>query len=73
VTGPMAGDVSGASGSPLPTGTVTFLRTDVEGSMKLTHALGSRWDAVNAEHVGLIRAAIEREGGVTVRPPRTDA
>ena len=35
--------------SDLPTGTVTFLRTDVEGSMALARALGARWDEVNGD------------------------
>jgi predicted ATPase/class 3 adenylate cyclase len=51
----------------LPTGTVTFLRTDVEGSMAMARALGSRWDAINATHLGLIRAAVDAHGGVCVR------
>ena len=51
----------------LPTGTVTFLRTDVEGSMRLVRALGSRWDEINAIHLGLIRSAVEDHGGVVVR------
>ncbi|MBA2373078.1 MAG: adenylate/guanylate cyclase domain-containing protein, partial [Chloroflexi bacterium] len=51
----------------LPTGTVTFLRTDVEGSMSLVHALGSAWDGVNATHLGMIRRAVDDHGGVTVR------
>ena len=51
----------------LPTGTVTFLRTDVEGSMALSRALGSRWDALNDRHLGLIRSAVEAAGGVVVR------
>ena len=38
--------------SDLPTGTVTFLRTDVEGSMGLARALGPAWDEVNAAHLG---------------------
>ncbi len=53
--------------SPLPTGTVTFLRTDVEGSMALARALGSRWDAVNAEHLAVLRQAVEAHDGVPVR------
>jgi len=52
---------------PLPTGTVTFLRTDVEGSMALALALGTDWDAVNAIHLGLLRDAVGRHGGVCVR------
>ena len=51
----------------LPTGTVTFLRTDVEGSMALARALGDRWDAVNAVHLGIIRGAVNAHAGVCVR------
>ena len=51
----------------LPTGTVTFLRTDVEGSMRLARALGPQWDDVNAIHLGIIRAAVDARGGVVVR------
>ena len=52
---------------PLPTGTVTFLRTDVEGSMRLARALGSGWDALNATHLEMIRGAVEAHDGVPVR------
>ena len=51
----------------LPTGTVTFLRTDVEGSMRLARALGRDWDAVNGRHLDLIRAAVEANDGTVVR------
>jgi predicted ATPase/class 3 adenylate cyclase len=51
----------------LPTGTVTFLRTDVEGSMGLALALGSDWDGINGTHLGLLRDAVERHDGVCVR------
>ncbi|MEO8437775.1 MAG: AAA family ATPase, partial [Chloroflexota bacterium] len=51
----------------LPTGTVTFLRTDVEGSMRLARELGSSWDAVNAAHMEILREAVDRRGGVCVR------
>lgn len=51
----------------LPTGTVTFLRTDVEGSMAMAGSLGTRWDEINAAHLGLIRRAVDRLGGATVR------
>jgi predicted ATPase len=51
----------------LPSGTVTFLFTDVEGSTKLLHALG---DAAYAdalgEHRRLLREAFARHGGVEV-------
>jgi predicted ATPase len=51
----------------LPSGTVTFLFTDVEGSTKLLHELGAEEyaDAL-AEHRRVIRAACTREGGVEV-------
>jgi class 3 adenylate cyclase len=41
----------------LPTGTITFLFTDVEGSTKLLHALG---DAAYAETLAEHRAALRR-------------
>jgi predicted ATPase len=51
----------------LPTGTVTFLFTDVEGSTKLLHELGaeSYADAL-AEHRRVVREACAAEGGVEV-------
>jgi predicted ATPase len=51
----------------LPSGTVTFLFTDVEGSTKLLHALGdAAYAEVLAEHRRLLRAAFARHGGVEV-------
>ena len=51
----------------LPTGTVTFLFTDVEGSTKLLHELGAEAyaDAL-AEHRRVLREAIRADGGVEV-------
>jgi predicted ATPase len=51
----------------LPTGTVTFLFTDVEGSTKLLHELGAEAyaDAL-AEHRRVIREACAAAGGVEV-------
>ena len=43
------------TGRRLPTGTVTFLRTDVEGSMALARALGRDWDALNERHLAADR------------------
>ena len=51
----------------LPTGTVTFLRTDVEGSMRLVRELGPAWDAVSVSHMGIIRREIDEHGGISVR------
>jgi len=51
----------------LPTGTVTFLFTDVEGSTKLLNEFGAeRYGEELAEHRRLLREAIERHGGVEV-------
>jgi predicted ATPase/class 3 adenylate cyclase len=53
--------------SALPTGTVTFLFTDVEGSTKLLHELGAEAYAEElAEHRRLVREACESRGGVEV-------
>ena len=51
----------------LPTGTVTFLFTDVEGSTKLLHELGAEaYAEALAEHRRVIREACAAEGGVEV-------
>jgi predicted ATPase/class 3 adenylate cyclase len=51
----------------LPTGTVAFLFTDIEGSTMLAQALaGSRWEALLARHRELIRAAVAAFDGVEV-------
>ena len=59
---------SGRSGTgTLPVGTVTFLRTDVEGSMRLVRSLGPRWDEINERHVAVISAVVAGAGGTVVR------
>jgi predicted ATPase len=51
----------------LPTGTVTFLFTDIEGSTRLLHELGAEgYAAALAEHRRVIREACASEGGVEV-------
>jgi predicted ATPase/class 3 adenylate cyclase len=51
----------------LPTGTVTLLFTDVEGSTRLLHRLGAKdYAEALAEHRRLLRAAFTRHGGVEV-------
>src|SRR6266550_4076101 len=50
----------------LPTGTVTFLFTDIEGSTRLLQALGERYVAVQGEHAAIVRRAIAEGGGVEV-------
>jgi predicted ATPase len=51
----------------LPTGTVTFLFTDVEGSTRLLHELGeARYAEVLAAHRSVVRLACARHAGVEV-------
>ena len=54
-------------GLDLPSGTVTFLFTDIEGSTKLLHELGPEAFAeALAEHRRVLRAAFGAQGGVEV-------
>lgn len=46
-----------------PEGTIALLFTDIEGSTRLAHALGSGWAGVLADHHALIAAAIAAEDG----------
>ena len=46
-----------------PTGTVTFLLTDVEGSTELVRRLGEGWPAVAGDHRRLLREAVAAAGG----------
>ncbi len=51
----------------LPTGTVTFLFTDVEGSTRLLHEVGAeRYAQALAEHRAVVRHASDGQGGVEV-------
>ena len=54
-------------GTDLPTGTVTLVFTDIEGSTRLLHELGAEAfaDAL-AEHRRILREAFGRHGGVEV-------
>ena len=47
----------------LPTGSVTFLLTDIEGSTALLQRLGDRYAALLAEVRAIIRGAMHRAGG----------
>jgi predicted ATPase/class 3 adenylate cyclase len=51
----------------LPTGTVTFLFTDIEGSTLLLQELGDAYGAVQDDHMRLMREAIASGGGVEIR------
>ncbi|HLJ81777.1 MAG TPA: adenylate/guanylate cyclase domain-containing protein [Ktedonobacterales bacterium] len=50
----------------LPTGTVTFLFSDIEGSTRLLQQLGSHYAEVLAAHQGLVRAAFAAHDGQEV-------
>jgi class 3 adenylate cyclase len=49
--------------TPLPTGTVTFLFTDIEGSTQLWEQHPEAMRLGLARHDGLLRIAIESHGG----------
>ncbi len=49
--------------SDLPTGTVTFLFTDIEGSTKLARAQPETWESLRGRHNAILRGAIESNGG----------
>ncbi len=48
----------------LPTGTVTLLFTDIEGSTALAERLGDEWPALLADHHRLLREAFDGNGGL---------
>jgi YVTN family beta-propeller protein len=49
--------------SGLPTGTVTFLFTDIEGSTQLLRRLGPAYSVALSEHQEIVRAAVAAHGG----------
>lgn len=50
----------------LPTGTVTFLFTDIEGSTRLAQELGDGYPAVLREHRRVLRADFAEHNGAEV-------
>lgn len=55
-----------ARAASLPTGTVTFLFTDIEGSTSLVQELGDEYGALLAEHCRIVRDAIDSAGGTEI-------
>ena len=49
--------------SMLPTGTVTFLFTDIEGSTKLAQSHADKWEPARARHHAILQSAIESNNG----------
>ena len=57
-------NTSAAETRDFPTGTVTFLVTDIAGSTRLVHQLGAeRYAAAHADSCRLVRAAVAAHGG----------
>jgi class 3 adenylate cyclase len=54
-------------GAELPTGTVTFLFTDLEGSTRLWEEHPEAMKEVLARHDEILREAVEAQGGVVVK------
>ena len=52
----------------LPTGTVTFLFTDIEGSTRLWEQYPDGMRQAMAQHDALIEALVAQNGGTLVRP-----
>ena len=50
----------------LPTGTVTLVFTDIEGSTRLLETLGESYGEVLSEHRSLLRQAFSSRGGIEV-------
>ena len=53
--------------SNLPTGTVTFLFTDIEGSTELWEQEHTAMQDAVARHDGLLRQVVEAQGGHVVK------
>ncbi|HEY4606404.1 MAG TPA: adenylate/guanylate cyclase domain-containing protein, partial [Acidimicrobiia bacterium] len=63
----LTGDPSSVTSQSLPTGTVTFLFTDIEGSTRLVQSLGDAWVPVLETHHRLLEGAIAGNGGRVVK------
>jgi predicted ATPase/class 3 adenylate cyclase len=55
--------------SSLPSGTVTFLFTDIEGSTQLLQQLGGQFAALLAQQQQILREACEAHGGQVIDTP----
>ncbi|HZM20419.1 MAG TPA: adenylate/guanylate cyclase domain-containing protein, partial [Anaerolineales bacterium] len=47
----------------LPSGTVTFLFTDIEGSTKLAQEHPDHWESMRDRHDAILKSAIEANNG----------
>jgi predicted ATPase/class 3 adenylate cyclase len=62
----MTADTRPTNRPDLPTGTVTFVFTDIEGSTRLLDRLGDRYPRILEEHQEILRTAFAARGGVEV-------
>jgi len=64
ISGPTSDPGAATAGSAvqLPTGTVTFVMTDIEGSTRLLQALGDQYPQLLADHYRLLREAFGSVG-----------
>ena len=46
-----------------PSGTVTFLFTDIEGSTKLAQEYPDRWESLRARHHAILQSSMEAHNG----------
>lgn len=67
MSGHVVGSASAESSTAeLPSGLVTFVMTDIEGSTQLFNRLGDDYVGLLATHNSLLREAVTRHGGVEV-------
>jgi len=52
-----------SSGQALPSGTVTFLFTDIEGSTKLAQEYPDSWEALRARHNAILQSVMDTYDG----------
>ena len=65
---PLEGDTKSPSGQPLPTGTITFLFTDIEGSTRLWERDPDSMHEALVRHDDIVTAGVEQHRGMLVRP-----
>jgi len=53
--------------SSLPSGTVSFLFTDIEGSTKIAQARADKWESLQQRHHTIVQSAIETHNGNVFR------
>jgi predicted ATPase/class 3 adenylate cyclase len=62
ISGPTSDPGAAGSAGQLPTGTVTFVMTDIEGSTRLLQVLGDLYPRLLADHYRLLREAFGSTG-----------